>query len=147
MSLIAKFVEQRRVFERAYDTGEWVLLEPYFQPEASYEVMNMPFHCVLRGREAVVAGFKRSVERFDRLCTRTVGLGSKITEEGDSVLINSGIRFRRSEGPEIEVRLWEIATYRDGLISRILDIYDLDERTKFSNWMEKWGEGLDPSYV
>ena len=147
MSLIQQFIEQRAAFERTYEDGNWMRLEPYFSDDLVYEVMNMPFHCVIRERAAVIAGLRRSIERFDRLCQRTVGLGSMIFQEGNNVLVHSGIRFQRGESPPLQSGLWEIATYRDGRIERLIDIYDPGERAKHERWKAEWGDGLDASYV
>lgn len=147
MSHTEKFIEQRRIFELAYEGGSWQPLAPFFHTDVVYEVLNMPFHCRIEGREAVFSGLKRSIERFDKLCIRTVGLGVRLYEEGDNIFTNSGIRFERSGAPVLETRLWEIATYRDGLITRLMDIYDAGEKEKFEAWMAEWGDGLDPNYV
>lgn len=147
MSLIQKFIEQRGVFEKVYDDDDWTQLEPYFSDGVTYEVMNMPFHCAIEGRHAFIAGLKQSIERFDRLCQRTLGLGAMVYEEGNNVLAHSGIRFQRGDSPPIEVGLWEIATYRCGLIERLIDVYDPGQGIKFERWMAEWGEGLDPSYI
>ncbi len=147
MDLIHKFVEQRGAFEAAYENGNWSLLDPFLHEDIIYEVMNMPFHCVVQGRAAVVAGFERSVERFDKLCIRTVGIGSSVHEEGANVLVHSGIRFERPNCPVLNSSLWEIATYRDGKVARIVDVYDPGTRADFEKWMAEWGEGLDPRYV
>lgn len=147
MSLLPLFVAQRSAFETAYLKGDWRSLGGFFADDITYEVMNMPFHCVLRGREAVLAGFARSVERFDKLCTRTVGIDATAHEEGDNVLISAGIRFEREGAPVLTSRLWEIATYIDGKVERLIDIYDAPDNERFVRWMEDWGAGLDPSYV
>jgi hypothetical protein len=110
-------------------------------------VMNMPFHCNIRGRQAVIAGLKRSIERFDRLCQRTVGIDAMVFEEGSNVLAHGGIRFQRDGSPPIESGLWEIATYRDGLIERLIDVYDPGDGVRFERWMAEWGDGLDASYT
>jgi ketosteroid isomerase-like protein len=147
MSLIRQFIEQRAAFEKAYQDGDWARLEPYFSEDLVYEVMNMPFHCVIKGRHAVIAGLRRSIERFDRLCQRTVGLGAMVFEEGGNVLVHGGIRFQRGGSPPIESGLWEIATYRDGLIERLIDVYDPGDGARFDRWMAEWGDGLDASYI
>lgn len=147
MSLIPLFAAQRSAFELAYDNGDWDSVSAFLHDNIIYEVMNMPFHCVVAGREAVLAGFKRSIELFDKKCKRTVGIGSLVHEEGPNVLVNAGIRFDREGAPTLEVRLWEIATYRDGLIERIVDIYAPEAKSHFAEWMIKWGEGLDPRYT
>lgn len=147
MDLIQLFVAQRAAFERTYEDGNWARLEPYFSEGLLYEVMNMPFHCAISGRPAVIAGLKRSIERFDKLCRRTVGLGATIFQEGNNVLVHSGIRFQRGDSPAVESGLWEIATYHNGRIERLIDIYDPGEGAKYERWMAEWGDGLDASYV
>ncbi|MDP3859804.1 MAG: nuclear transport factor 2 family protein [Stagnimonas sp.] len=147
MSLIRQFFEQRAAFEKTYDDGNWARLEPYFSESLVYEVMNMPFHCVIRGRPAVIAGLKRSIERFDKLCRRTVGIGAVIFQEGNNVLVHGGIRFQRGDSVPVESGLWEIATYRDGRIERLIDIYDPGDSAKYERWMAEWGDGLDASYT
>ncbi len=99
MTRIQQFVAQRNAFELAYETGDWRALGAYFHEDVTYEVLNMPFHCVIKGREQVLAGLKVSVERFDKLCIRTVGIDSAVREEGDNVLVHSGIRFERAGRP------------------------------------------------
>ena len=147
MSLIKSFVAQRGVFEKAYANGDWQALVPFFHCDVVYEVMNMPFHCVIRGRNEFLTGLQRSVERFDKLCIRTVGIDSSIREEGNNVIVYSGMRFERGGAPPVSSRVWEIATYRGGRIERIVDLYDLGSADKFARWMDAWGEGLDPRYV
>jgi hypothetical protein len=147
MSLIRQFIEQRAAFEKTYEDGNWARMEPYFGENLTYEVMNMPFHCVISGRGAVIAGLRRSIENFDRLCLRTVGIGAMVFEEGGNVLVHGGIRFQRGGSPPIESGLWEIATYRDGLIERLIDVYDPGDGARFERWMAEWGDGLDASYI
>lgn len=147
MNLISRFAAQRSAFELAYENGDWDSVGAFFHDDIVYEVMNMPFHCVVAGRSAVLAGLDRSIERFDKKCKRTVGIGSIVREEGPNVLVDAGIRFEREGAPTLDARLWEIATFRDGLIERILDIYAPGANANFAEWMAKWGEGLDPRYT
>jgi hypothetical protein len=63
MSLIARFVAQRDVFEQAYVNGDWQALAPFFREDVVYEVLNMPFHCVIRGRDAFLAGLPAALGR------------------------------------------------------------------------------------
>lgn len=147
MTRIQQFVAQRSAFEAAYETGDWTPLGAYFHEDITYEVLNMPFHCVIKGREQVLAGLRLSVERFDKLCIRTVGIDSSVREEGENVLVHSGIRFERPGAPSTSATLWEIATYRGERIERILDIYDPGCGAEFEQWMTVWGQGLDPRYV
>lgn len=147
MSLIARFVAQRAAFEAAYHNDDWHSVGAFFQSDIVYEVMNMPFHCVVSGRSAVLAGLARSIDRFDKQCRRTVGIGSAVREEGANVLVNTAIRFEREGAPVLEAQLLEVATYRDGLIERIIDVYSPGACAQFAQCMACWGAGLDPRYV
>ncbi|MEX1152788.1 nuclear transport factor 2 family protein [Parvibaculum sp.] len=147
MAIVQKFIEQRQIFEAAYEDDNWAPLAPYFHEEVVYEVINMPFHCRIEGRTVMIEGLKRSIERFDKLCVRAVGLGAKLYEEGNNVFVHGGIRFQRADAPVLESSLWEIATYRDGLIVRLMDIYDAGDKERFERWMTEWGDGPDPSYI
>ena len=147
MSLLAHFGQQHVAFEKAYKTGNWESLRPFFTPDCTYEVMNISFHCVVEGIDAVLKGFDLATTRFDKKCERTIGIDASIHEEGNRVMIHSGLKFVRDQSPPMESRFWEIATYRDGKIHRLLDIYDTGVSERFDHWMESWGEGLDPRYI
>ncbi|MEW6644391.1 MAG: nuclear transport factor 2 family protein [Pseudomonadota bacterium] len=147
MSLIERFVAQRGVFEQIYVNGDWQALAPFFESDVVYEVMNMPFHCVIRGRDAFFAGMQRSIEGFDKHCIRTMGIDSRIREEGNNVIVNGGMRFEREGAPPFSCRVWEIATYRGDRIERMVDLYEAGSADDFARWMDAWGEGLDPRYV
>lgn len=147
MNLIEKFVEQRMVFEAAYSHGIWADLRPYYAADITYEVMNMPFHCEVTSVDKFIAGLARATDGFDKLCTREINVGEHmISQEGDNVLVHSVLRFTRGGSPPLEAGLWEIATYQDGVIKRLVDIYDPGASERFSEWMRSWGRGLDPRY-
>ncbi|MBW8815314.1 MAG: nuclear transport factor 2 family protein [Caulobacterales bacterium] len=147
MSLISQFVAQRRAFEAAYEDDDWSRLDEFFHEDVTYEVMNMPFHCVIQGLAPMLAGIRRSIEGFDKRCVRTVGLDRVVREEGANVIVHSAMQFERPPAPPTLTRLWEIATYRDGRISRLIDLYDPGAAAEYERWMAEWGQGLDPSYV
>ena len=147
MGLMEKFAAQRGAFENAYVHGDWTPLEAFFHEDVTYEVMNMPFHCVVQGRTAMLDGMRRSIAGFDKHCIRTLGINTVVREEGRNVLVWGGMRYERDGAPPLSSRLWEIATYRDGLIERLVDIYEDGAEAAYEEWMSCWGEGLDPRYV
>ncbi len=147
MSLIEKFMEQREMFETAYESGNWQNLRPFFAENVIYEVSNISFHCEVRGIDNFISGLKRATDGFDKLCKREINVGDyMIAQEGNKVLVHSVVRFARDDSPPIESGLWEIASYEDGLITRMIDVYDPGVAEQFSEWMGSWGEGLDPRY-
>jgi len=147
MHLIEKFAEQRDKFEAAYEKGGWEQLRPYFSPDIVYEVSNISFHCKVQGIENFLSGLERATEGFDKKCVREINTGERmIAQEGDNVIVHSHLRFTRDDSPPMETGLWEIATYENGLITRLIDIYDAGCAERFDAWMENWGQGLDPRY-
>lgn len=147
MNLVKKFIEQGRAFEKAYKIGNWDQLRPYFAKDMVYEVSNISFHCEVRGVDNILAGFERATSGFDKKCKREINVADHVfAEEGNKVLFHSFIRFTRGDAPPIQSGLWEIATYENDQITRLLDIYDPGCAQEFDQWMASWGQGLDPRY-
>lgn len=63
------------------------------------------------------------------------------------MLVQDTIRYRRGDSPPLEARLWKIASYENGCIVRLIDLYEPGESAKFTEWMMEWGKDLDASYV
>jgi len=147
MDLISHFIKQRSAFEKSLKDDDWTRLHPYFAEDAIYEVIAMPFHCVLNGRSRILDGFQKSVAGFDRHCNRSVWDNPKVKVEGNTVIVASGISMQYGNSPVIDTALTEITTFEDGRVVRMIDLYAPDESDKYEVWMQKWGGGLDPSYV
>ena len=67
-----------------------------------------------------------------------VGIDSQLFAEGCNVLVKSGGRFRYRNSAAPDVRLWEIAIYRDGLIVRLMDACDPEVCSRFVSRMKRW---------
>lgn len=147
MDLISRFIEQRSAFEQSYKDDDWSRLVAFYDEDAVYEVMAMPFHCVVKGRTSILNGFQKAVTNFDRHCERTVWDNPKVSVEGTNVVVVSGITMTHGDSPPIHTALTEITTYQDDRIVRMIDLYAPDESAKYEAWMQNWGAGLDPSYV
>lgn len=147
MTLTEAFVSQRLAFEAAYKTDDWSDLDRFFQEDVVYEVLNSPYHSVVEGRANVLTALRRSVQGFDRKCKRSFGSDQKFYEEGSNFIVHGTIEYQRGDSPPLQLSLWEIATYRDGRIARLMDIYDPGSKEEVEEWMAKWGHGLDPAYV
>ncbi|PCJ72007.1 MAG: hypothetical protein COA62_05500 [Rhodobiaceae bacterium] len=147
MNLLELFIEQRIAFEKSYDDGDWSRLVPYFSEDIQYQVFGAPFHCMINGRNKVIEGIQKSVMNFDKLCEREIRSIGMPTVEGDTVLAYGELHFRRNDDPPIACKLREIATYKDGFIVRLMDIYDAGADVEYQAWFEKWGNGLDANYA
>ena len=58
MAAMTQFFEYAQDFEKTFVDDDWSRLERYFEPDAVYEVRNVPFGCRLEGRAAIFRGIK-----------------------------------------------------------------------------------------
>lgn len=147
MNITQRFMHYAMAFEQTYSDDSWQRLVPFFHSDASYQILNAPFHCELKGRDAIFVGIKKSLDNFDRKCIRKLSGQSNIREEGNNVIVHGSISYQRDSDPASHSSLSETITYQDGKIIRLQDIYDMGEAEKFEAWMQTYGEGLDASYI
>ncbi len=145
MNTLEMFARYATDFEETYLDDNWDRLRPYFHEDASYEVCNMPFFCTLAGRDAVFRGIKKSLDGFDRRCTRSLAAPAVFKAEGSRVLVYGSIRYE-CEGFSTTASLWEIVSFRDGLIAHIMDIYAPGHDEEYLRWIAQLSAPLDASY-
>ncbi|MEM9123846.1 MAG: nuclear transport factor 2 family protein [Pseudomonadota bacterium] len=142
--------EWLRQFERCVEDGQWDRLYPYLTDDVGYAVCGMPFACNIRGREAVVAGFAKSIENFDKRFDRRVW-----TAVGTKIYAPNGIRVRiwghyEKEGyPVLAFPAIGYWTYRDDKIEQMTDLYEEDvvEVQEAFAWIAERPGEFDASYV
>src|SRR5688572_7105692 len=61
-----RFFAYAQAFEQTFADDDWSRLAQYFEPDAVYEVRNVPFACRIEGRDAIFRGIKKSLDNFDR---------------------------------------------------------------------------------
>jgi len=67
MSLLKKFARYAEDFEKAFESDDWSVVEPHFEPDAVYEIIaEPPLGGRHEGKDAIVDHMKRSVAAFDR---------------------------------------------------------------------------------
>ena len=54
----ARFFAYAQDFEQTFFDDDWSRLAGYFEPDAVYEVRNVPFACRIEGRDAIFRGIK-----------------------------------------------------------------------------------------
>jgi len=55
------FMDYAAAFEQTYVDDDWTRLTPFFSEDATYEVRGGPLACRLSGRDAILAGLKKSI--------------------------------------------------------------------------------------
>lgn len=147
MNLLDRFFAYAQDFEKTYADDDWSRLETYFAPDAVYLVEKVSFACRVEGRDAVLAGMRRSVDGFDRKCKRDLGFNGKPYVEGDRVVLPWKGTYTHGDAPPLAISAIQTADYRDGLIVKLTDLYDDDVAARYDAWLAEHGHGLDPGYV
>jgi hypothetical protein len=149
MSPLQQFGIYAQAFEETYRDDDWSRLDKYFTPDATYEVAGeKPFGCVIRGREAIFKGIRKSLDGFDRrFAKREVALEGTPSEEGNTCSLAWAVTYERPGAPAFVLRGRSTATYTGERISRLVDSYDPAVVAATGEWLRKHGPELDPSYV
>jgi hypothetical protein len=145
---LERFLEYAQAFEKSYADDDWSRLEPYFARDAVYRVVgSTSWDCEVKGRKQVIAAMRKFVNEFDRHCTRAIRPAGAPVVGQDTVRVAGIAAYTRGDSEELTLQIELIAQYRDGSIIRLSDVYPAENEARVRAWMEKWGQGLDPSYV
>jgi hypothetical protein len=142
-----------QAFEQSVSDGQWDRVLPLLTEDAQYRVVGVPFACVLKGRGAIVNGFRKSLANFDsKFDKRThIVAGSSVTEPGHVQAHIWGI-YEKSGLPKLAFPATGYWHFDGGQIGLMVDIYDtsLIESQEAFAWLAEHAEklgGLDPSYT
>jgi SnoaL-like domain len=126
MSTLSQFLAYAAAFEKAFESDDWSLIEPFFTKDAVYQV-GLPgtFGGLIAGRPAILDYFKRVLDAFDRrFATRAIALLDGPRVEGDSLRVRGRVDYTTPAAPDLSFELEEIVTYEGDLICRLEDHYD-----------------------
>lgn len=142
-----RFLSYTVDFERAYTSDRWDAIEPYFAPDAVYEVRNAPFACRLEGAPQIIQGFRRCLDTFDRQLERNLWVFDGPHETGDRVTFRWKGLYNRPGEPPLRLEARQTAIYRDDLIVDLSDEYAPGVDAAIEKWLDEHGRGLVPTYV
>lgn len=139
-------------FEETFVDDDWSRLEQYFADDARYEISGGPFACEIDGREAILAGLKKSLDGFDRKFDHreielTSGPAVTPSEEGDVVRMTWKVRYRMKGAPDMSLPGASMLRVKDGVIQLLRDEYNDEELGEVGAWLAEHGEGLDAAYI
>ncbi len=136
-------------FDRACEDGDWQQLAPFLTEDAVYIVAGVPFACELRGRDAVIAGFARSIAHFDAHFDERRWHGVGIREFAPGAITGRAQGwYRKGDLPPLTFSAHSQWLFRGQQLCVLTDVYDVSEadaQAAFA-WLALHGEGLDPSY-
>ena len=119
-----------RHFYEAYSRGDFESAVQNLHPEVEVHPALEPVEQVgrsrgaWRGREQVMEFFDDLDDTWDQV---TVEVEDTVEAGGDRVVATEKWRVRGRNGIEVDTRLFEIYTFRDGLISRVDGFTDKSE--------------------
>lgn len=136
-------------FERCLSDDRWDRLADHFTADAVYEVAGVPFACSVRGRAAILAALRRSVEGFDRrLDGRRLAIAGTPRHDACRLTVALDCRYEKAGAPPLDLPLRCEVEIDGGRIARLADLYeDARALAAATAWLGEHGAGLDPRYV
>jgi ketosteroid isomerase-like protein len=144
MSNTANFGVYAAAFEKAFESDDWSLVEPFFTEDASYEVyLDPPMGGCFEGRAAILAYFKTALDEFDRRFeSRDLALLEGPKEDGESVWVRGKATYRAAGVPDLVLELEEIAYFDGDRIRRLEDRYEPAMEQQIVAYLKEHGEKL-----
>lgn len=130
--LIQRFAAYAQAFEETYEDDDWSRLEPYFAPNAVY-LPGDGTHSV--GRDAVLETLRRSVDSLDRrFQSRKLELLAAPVVENDLLVAQWRASYSDDDLGDLVIAGMELATFYEGVIQRLEDVFDDDSMKTLSEW-------------
>ena len=134
-------------FEIAYNDDCWDNVSLHFTEGAIYEIKNTSFACRLEGRDAIIAGFKKSLNGFDRHLTRRMWVvegpyetSAKLSFVWHGVYSATGI-------PPLELSARQTLNFNGKKITHLTDDYLPGYGESARRWIEDHRPDLNPAYA
>ena len=137
-------------FNTACETDDWTPLEPFLTECVRYRVTGIPFACQIEGRDAVIAGFAKSIRGFDRnFDTRQHEPVAVRAYDPDTVTALAWGKYEKAGLPDVRIAAQGYWHFKDGKSDAMQDVWDvtLVENQQALSWLAEHGEDMDASYV
>jgi hypothetical protein len=146
MGKIDRYLAYAAAFEEAYASDDWSKLEPVFTDDAVYAfIAPAPFGGEYRGRAAVLAQFKNSVNSLDRrFDSRTVEVLEGPSEKDGAVWIRWAAIYTLAGAPDCRMEGEERAVLAGDRISRLEDSLTDAEASRVGAYFAQHGAKLKP---
>lgn len=151
MSALDNFRTWFQAFEACVADDGWDRLLPLLAEHCEYRVVGVPFACTLRGRDALVAGFARSIANFDRRFEDRLHIAARTRVlDASTVRYEACTVYRTHFLPPLACAATEDLHFARGRLELIVDYYDADvvQNQDALAWLERHAAtlGLDPTY-
>ena len=118
-----RFAAYAAAFEKAFESDDWTIVEPFLTEDAVYHVTGPPpLGGSHEGRDAVLAGFKASVDTLDRrFDVREVQLVEGPTQKDGAIWFRWAGTYRREGLPDFQLKGEEYVWFEGDRIRRLED--------------------------
>ena len=139
-----------RAFDQAFETGDWHTARSFLAEDVVYIVAGAPFACELRGRDAVISGFQKSLSNFDKKFDerRWEAVDVRVWDDHAITAFAKG-DYGLNGKPPITFSAKSHWFFRGDEISVMTDVYDLSQVNvqETLQWLATHGGDMDASYV
>lgn len=139
MGIAERFQAYADAFEQTYVDDDWSRLEQYFTEDAVYE--GAPEDA--RGRNAVLAKLKASVDTLDRRMDARIPEFQKPTVSGNTLTMIWKVTYTKAGCPDLELSGSETAVFEGERIALMRDDIDPAVLTAMNGWMAEHGGKLE----
>ena len=148
MAAMTQFFEYAQDFEKTFVDDDWSRLERFFEPDAVYEVRNVPFGCRLQGPAAIFRGIKKSLDGFDRrFAERRPEITDPPAETGDTVSVGWAVTYVKEGAPPFRLRGRSTAHFRGERIAHLVDEYPDGMAAEAETWLGAHAPDFSAAYV
>jgi hypothetical protein len=147
MDYIQRFLAYAQDFERTYKDDDWQRLKQYFADDAVYEVQNAPIACRIQGRDAILAGIRKSLDGFDRkFDVRRIEVTTAPELLDDGLTVGWAGTYEKEGIPSMTMTAHTDVHYDGDLIKYMTDVYDAPAPATVK-WFMAHGRKFDGSYT
>jgi hypothetical protein len=132
MSHLEQFQAYAAAFEEAYVDDDWQRLGQYFTSDAVYAPGD---GTEAIGRDKVLAQLCEGVNGLDRLFDSRVLDAAPPSVDGDTLSLSWQLTLSKAGAPDLTVTGVEHATYTNGAISHLEDVFDEGTAKSLGGWM------------
>ncbi|MFT5014424.1 MAG: hypothetical protein ACJAX5_002435 [Patiriisocius sp.] len=140
MNQLEQFQAYAAAFEETYADDNWQRLEQYFTTDAIYAPGD---GTEAVGREKVLTQLREGIDGLDRLFDSRVLSAAPPSVDGDTVSLAWKLTLSKADVPNLTVTGVEHATYTDGVISHLEDVFDEGTAKILGGWMNAHEESLE----
>lgn len=140
MTILEKFQTYADAFEETYADDNWQRLERYFTVDAVYAPGD---GSEAVGRDQVLARLRDGINGLDRRFDARALSAAPPSSEGNTVSLSWQLTLSIAGAPDLTATGVEHATFTDGAISRLEDVFDEGVPEALGAWMAAHGASLE----